>query len=139
MTCVFCAIRDGQLPSVRVYEDDRVLAFMDINPLTDGHVLVVPRAHAETIWDLSDEDARAAMSAARKLAHAIRQALSPDGLNLVQSNGRAAHQTVAHFHLHLIPRWANDGKRLSWTPVPGEPEHIRTLGQRIAAAVSRVA
>jgi histidine triad (HIT) family protein len=138
MTCIFCAIRDGQIPSVRVYEDERIIAFMDINPLTDGHLLVVPKAHAETIWELSDEDARAVMSAARKLAHAIRHALAPDGLNLVQANGRAAHQTVFHFHLHLIPRWANDGKHLSWPVTPGQPDHIRGLGQRIATAVGQV-
>lgn len=138
MTCIFCAIRDGQIPAVRVYEDDRVIAFMDINPLTDGHLLVVPRAHAETIWDLGDEDARAVMSAARTLAHAIRRALNPDGLNVIQANGRAAHQTVLHYHLHLIPRWVDDGKHLAWTPVPGQVDHIRQLGQHIAAAVGQV-
>ena len=104
MDCVFCRIRDGQIPSTRLYEDERTLAFMDINPLTDGHCLVVTRAHAPTLFDVDLADLTAAIATAKRIAEALRRALAPDGLNLLQANGEAAFQSVSHFHLHLIPR-----------------------------------
>lgn len=136
MDCVFCKIVAGELPSTKVYEDDQVLAFMDINPLNDGHLLVVPRRHAETLWDLEIEEAAAVARAARRIAEGIRDALRPDGLTLNQANGRAAHQVVPHFHLHLIPRWAGDGKWFAWTPVPGDIQRIREVGEKIRGAIS---
>src|SRR5262245_62628349 len=108
--CVFCRIRDGQIPSTRVYEDERTIAFMDINPLNEGHALVIPRAHAATIFDADEADLRAAIVTAKRVAMAIRAALRPDGLNLLQANGAAAFQSVAHFHLHLVPQFTGGGK-----------------------------
>jgi histidine triad (HIT) family protein len=107
--CVFCKIRDGQIPSTRVYEDDRTIAFMDINPLNEGHTLIIPRAHAATLFEADDADLRAAIATAKRVAVAIRAALHPDGLNLLQANGAAAFQSVPHFHFHLVPRFT-DGK-----------------------------
>ena len=112
--CVFCMIRDGKIPSAKVYDDQRTLAFMDINPLSRGHCLVVPKAHAATLYEAETEDLKAAIATAKKVAGAIRKALNPDGLNLLQANGAAAFQSVPHFHLHLIPRWTNDGKGFDW-------------------------
>jgi len=102
--CVFCRIRDGQIPSTRVYEDERTIAFMDINPLNEGHTLVISRAHAATLYDADEADLQAAIATARRVARAIRQAIRPDGLNLLQANGAAAFQSVPHFALHLVPR-----------------------------------
>jgi histidine triad (HIT) family protein len=129
--CVFCMIRDGKIPSAKVYDDQRTLAFMDINPLSRGHCLVVPKAHAATLFEAEPEDLKAAIATAKKVAGAIRKALNPDGLNLLQANGAAAFQSVPHFHLHLIPRWTNDGKGFDWKEVPGNREEIMGTADRI--------
>jgi histidine triad (HIT) family protein len=131
--CVFCKIRDGQIPSVTIHEDDRTLTFMDISPLNPGHCLVVTKAHAPTLLDSAEEDLRAAIAAARKVARALREVLTPDGLNMLQANGEAAFQSVPHFHLHLIPRWRGDGKGFDWTPVPGDRNQIQQTGERLRA------
>jgi histidine triad (HIT) family protein len=131
--CVFCRLRDGQIPSVKVYEDERTLAFMDINPLSPGHCLVIPRAHAATLFDAEPTDLQAAITTAQKVARALREALAPDGLNMVQANGAAAFQSVPHFHLHLIPRWADDGKGFDWKLVPGDRDQITKTGERLRA------
>ena len=120
--CVFCMIRDGKIPSAKVYDDERTLAFMDINPLTRGHCLVTTKTHAATLYDVEPEDLKAAIATAKKIAGAIRKALNPDGLNMLQANGAAAFQSVPHFHLHLIPRWAGDGKGFDWKLVPWSRE-----------------
>jgi histidine triad (HIT) family protein len=133
--CVFCKIRDGAIPSVKIYEDERTLCFMDINPLNRGHCLIVTKRHAVTIWESSVEELGAAMEAAKRIALALREALQPDGLNLLQANGAAAFQSVPHFHLHLIPRWMNDGKGFDWPLVPGERGAIVAAGDKIRAAL----
>lgn len=135
MECIFCRIRDGRIPSTRVYEDARTLAFMDINPVNDGHLLVIPKAHAETIFDIDAADITAVAATAQKVAEAIRQALHPEGISLYQANGAAASQVVPHFHLHLIPRWKGDGKGFDWTLVKGDPERIRETAEKIRARV----
>jgi len=134
--CVFCKIRDGQIPSFKIHEDERTVTFMDINPLNSGHCLVVTKAHAATIFEADVEDLVAAMAAAKKVALAIREALKPDGLNILQANGAAAFQSVPHFHLHLIPRWANDGKGFDWKLVPGNREAIMKNGERLRALLN---
>ena len=133
--CVFCRIRDGAIPSVRLHEDERTLCFMDINPLNPGHCLVVTRQHAATVWEVEEADLSAAVLTAQRVARALRRALRPDGLNMLQANGPAAFQSVPHFHLHLIPRWTNDGKGFDWTPVPGEREAIQRAAEQIRAAL----
>lgn len=129
--CVFCKIRDGQIPSVKVYEDAKTLAFMDINPLNPGHCLVVTKIHAATVFDADVSDLQAAIAAAKKVAHAVRRALQPDGMNLLQANGLAAFQSVPHFHFHIIPRWKNDGKGFDWKLTPGNKDEILKVGEQI--------
>ena len=133
--CVFCKIRDGQIPSMKVYEDDKTLVFMDINPLNAGHCLVVTKTHAATIWDSAADDLVAAMTTAQKVALALREAVKPDGLNMLQANGAAAFQSVPHYHLHLIPRWNNDGKGFDWKLVPGDRAQIIGVGERVRTAL----
>jgi histidine triad (HIT) family protein len=135
--CVFCKIRDGELPSMRVYEDERTICFMDINPLNPGHCLVVTKTHAPTIFDADEEDLMAAMATAKLVALALLEAVKPDGLNLLQANGAAAFQSVPHFHLHLIPRWANDGKGFDWMLVPGDRPHIMAVGEKIRTVLAQ--
>ncbi len=134
--CVFCKIRDGQIPSTRIYEDERTLAFMDINPINEGHCLVVTQAHAPTLFDAAEADLQAAITTARRVATALRAALAPDGLNLLQANGAAAFQSVPHFHLHLIPRWTGDGKGFDWKLVPGDRARIQAVADKIRAALT---
>ena len=133
--CVFCKIRDGQIPSVKIYEDERTLAIMDINPINSGHCLVITKAHAPTIWDAEPADLQAAITAARKVALALRDTVKPDGLNMLQANGPAAFQSVPHYHLHLIPRWENDGKGFDWTLKPGDKAQIQAVGERLKQAI----
>jgi len=135
MACVFCRIRDGELPSTKVAEAERAFAIMDINPLNDGHVLVLTKAHAQHLFDIAEEDLVAAARLAWRVASGIRRGLAPDGLNFVQANGRAAFQSVPHFHIHLIPRWLGDGKGFDWALVPGDPARIRAAAERIRAVL----
>jgi histidine triad (HIT) family protein len=133
--CVFCKIRDGQIPSVKIHEDERTLAIMDINPLNTGHCLVISKLHAPTVWDAAPVDLQAAITAAKKVATALRDTLKPDGLNMLQANGTAAFQSVPHYHLHLIPRWENDGKGFDWSLVPGDRAQIQAVGERLRQAL----
>ena len=133
--CVFCKIIDGQLPSMKIDEDDRTLTFMDIHPLSSGHCLVVPKQHAATIFETEVRDLEATMVSAKRVALAIQEALRPDGLNVLQANGAAAFQSVPHFHLHLIPRWTDDGKGFDWKVVPGNREVIMKMGELIRSAL----
>ena len=135
MDCVFCKIRDGQIPSVKIHEDDATFCIMDINPLNPGHCLVITKRHAATLFDAEVADLQAAIATARRVAKAIRSALDPDGLNMLQANGAAAFQSVPHFHLHLIPRFADDGKGFDWKLVPGDRAQITTTGEKIRSAL----
>jgi len=112
--CIFCQIAACQAPASFVYEDDFVVAFMDINQPNPHKVLVIPREHRETIYDLDDDLAAAIFQATVKIARAIRAASGCDGLNVIHFNGRAGQQDVFHFHLHLLPRYHNDAITLEW-------------------------
>jgi len=133
--CVFCKIRDGQIPSFKVYEDSRTLAFMDINPLNPGHCLVITKNHAATIFDVEVLDLQAAIAATKKLAMALKGAVQADGINILQANGAAAFQSVLHFHFHVIPRFNNDGKGFDWKLVAGDKQQIGMNGERIRAVL----
>ncbi len=135
--CVFCKIRDGQIPSVKVYEDDKTFCIMDINPLNRGHCLVITKVHAATLFESKGDDLAAAIATARRVARAIKSALKPDGLNMLQANGAAAFQSVPHFHLHLIPRWNNDGKGFDWKVVHGNRDQIMKAGERIRMLIAK--
>lgn len=134
-SCIFCAIIAGQAPATVVHEDEDTLAFMDINPATQGHVLVVPKRHARDIFDVDEEDALHVMRTAVRVGRAIDKALQPDGVNLIQANRRAAFQSVYHFHVHVIPRWWDDGIAPPWRHAPGDPEILRKTGARIREAL----
>jgi len=134
-TCVFCKIRDGQIPAMKVFEDKRTLCIMDINPISHGHCLVLPKTHAATIFDADAADLQAAMATAKRVAIALKQALEPEGLNVLQANGPAAFQSVPHFHLHLIPRWMRDGKGFDWKLSPGNRTEIAKTREQLRAAL----
>ncbi len=133
--CVFCKIRDGQIPSVKLYEDERTVAIMDINPLNPGHCLVLIKTHAATLFEADAVDLTAAILTAKKVGTALLAALKVDGLNMLQANGAAAFQSVPHLHLHLIPRFANDGKGFDWVPTPGKREEILANADKIKSAL----
>jgi histidine triad (HIT) family protein len=133
--CIFCAIVAGKSPAHLIYEDENAIAFMDINPATDGHALVVPRTHVRDLWDVGETEAANVMTATVRLAERMKKALEPDGLNILHATGAAAFQTVFHFHLHLIPRYVGDPIRLPWVPRPGDRTRIAEMAGKIVAAV----
>jgi histidine triad (HIT) family protein len=122
--CIFCKILAGELPATIVAEDERTVAFMDINPATRGHALVVPRRHATDLLSIDPEELAAVTAAAQRLAARAKERLKADGINVLNSCGAAAWQTVFHFHLHVIPRYQGDPLRLPWLPAPGDPAEI---------------
>jgi histidine triad (HIT) family protein len=136
MDCLFCKIVAGVLPSVKVYEDDQTIAFMDINPRSDGHCLIVPKTHYPTFFDIAERDLMAVMTTAKKVAMAIKASLAPDGMIVYQLNGRVAMQIVDHYHLHLVPRWEDDGVDLTHGLQSGDMEKIKAAGEKIAAALT---
>lgn len=129
--CIFCQIVAEELPSQRVDEDELTIAFMDINPATRGHALVIPRRHAKDLIEIDAEDLQATVLAAQRLARTMRERLEPDGINLLNSCGPAAWQTVFHFHIHVIPRYAGDPLRLPWTPGPGDADEIAATAEQL--------
>jgi histidine triad (HIT) family protein len=133
--CIFCAIATGQAPAIVLYEDEHTVAFMDINPATRGHVLVIPKRHARDLLDVSEEDLQHVMRTVQCMARAVDQALQPDGVNLIQANRIAAFQSVYHFHVHVIPRWFGDGIAPPWRHAPGDPQALRELGAKIQQAL----
>ena len=129
--CIFCKIVAGELPSQRVDEDEQTVSFMDISPATRGHALVVPRRHARNLLEIEADDLEATMLAAQRLARTITERLDADGVNLLNACGPAAWQTVFHFHVHVIPRYAGDPLRLPWTPEEGDPEEIAAAAEAL--------
>jgi histidine triad (HIT) family protein len=127
--CIFCKIIAGALPGQIVDQDDDTVAFMDIAPATRGHALVVPRRHARNLLEIDDDDLAATLRAARRLAGRMTDRLDADGVNLINSCGAAAWQTVFHFHIHVIPRYEDDPMRLPWTPSLGDPEQIAAIAE----------
>jgi len=134
--CVFCRIVAGQIPSTRVYEDAQVLAFMDIGQVNPGHVLVAAKKHAANLFELDDAQAAAIAQASAKIARALKVAFNPEGLSVYQANGKAAGQTVFHYHVHLVPRHAGDGMELTW-PVKNPPrEKLEENAAKIRARLA---
>jgi histidine triad (HIT) family protein len=131
--CLFCRIAAGEIPATRVHEDERTLAFMDINPATRGHMLVIPREHSSDLLEIGREDLAACAMTAQQLAARAKERLGADGVNLINSCGREAWQTVFHFHLHVIPRYAGDPLRLPWTPEPGDRDAIAAAAEELTS------
>lgn len=133
--CVFCKIVAGQIPATKVAEDDACVAFMDIGQVNPGHVLVAAKAHAENVYALDEAQAAGIARAVVRISRAIRAAFAPEGLSVYQANGAAAGQTVFHYHVHLVPRHANDGMAFTW-PVQNPPrEALEAHAARIRAAL----
>jgi histidine triad (HIT) family protein len=132
--CIFCGIVAGELPARIVDEDERTISFMDINPATRGHALVIPRVHVEDLLSIDPSELAAVGAAAQRLAVRAKNRLGANGINLLNSCGASAWQTVFHFHLHVIPRYENDPLRLPWTPAPGDPEEIAAAAAVIGLA-----
>jgi histidine triad (HIT) family protein len=130
--CLFCKIVAGDIPATIVREDERTVAFMDINPATRGHLLVVPRAHAVDLLEVPGEDLAACLAAAQELARRVQERLGADGINLWNSCGARAGQEVFHFHVHVIPRYEGDPVRLPWQPAPGDADEIKAAAQALA-------
>ncbi|RLC17699.1 MAG: HIT family protein [Deltaproteobacteria bacterium] len=135
--CIFCKIVKGEIPSIKVYEDDILLAFADINPISDGHTLIIPKRHAENIWKLSADEITAIHLTSQKVAQAMKASLNPDGIAFLQLNGRGVNQLVMHYHLHLIPR-TSGGPELTmtnWELKQGNMETITATAEKIASAI----
>jgi histidine triad (HIT) family protein len=131
--CLFCKIVAGEIPATIVAEDDRTIAFMDINPATRGHALVIPREHAADVFAIDPADLQAVAVVAQRLARRAREQLGADGVNLLNASGPAAWQTVFHFHLHVIPRYEGDPLRLPWIPAPGDMDDIKSAAAQLTA------
>jgi len=132
MDCIFCKIISGDIPAIRVLDEARVIAFMDINPSAKGHLLVVPKKHAENIFEIEKDDLSAVFRAVKRCAMAIKEALNADGATVLQLNGKASDQVVPHLHVHVIPRWNNDGLTVStWEMKPGDMEEIQALADQV--------
>ncbi|HLM59362.1 MAG TPA: HIT family protein [Pyrinomonadaceae bacterium] len=129
--CIFCKISSGQAPASFVFQSEEVFAIMSLDQPNPYKVLVIPRLHIENIYDLSAEEAAHIFQATVKIARAVREASGCDGLNLVQSNGRAGQQDVFHFHLHLVPRFNDDGILLSWQNMLAERSELNRMAEEI--------
>lgn len=114
--CIFCKIANGEIPSATFYEDEDFRVILDLGPASKGHALILPKAHAANIYEISDDMAAKAMILAKKMATKMTEALKCDGFNIVQNNGEPAGQTVFHFHMHLIPRYEGDQVGITWKP-----------------------
>lgn len=130
--CLFCSIVAGEVPATIVAQDEHTVSFMDINPATRGHALVVPREHAQDLLSIESEQLQRVIVAAQRLAARVRERLGADGVNLLNSCGALAWQTVFHLHVHVIPRYAGDPLRLPWQPRPGQPDEIAAAAQELS-------
>ena len=129
--CIFCKIVAGEVPSTIVDEDERTIAFMDISPATRGHALVIPREHATDLLSIPLEDLDACMRGAQRLAHRMKEVLGAEGINVLNSCGSAAWQTVFHFHIHVIPRYPDDPLKLPWIPGEGDMDEIKKTAEEL--------
>ena len=129
--CIFCKIIARELPGLIIDEDEHTVAFMDINPATRGHLLVVPRNHARDLLEIGPEDLSAVALASQRLGKRVHDRLGADGVNLLNSRGQTAWQTVFHFHMHVIPRYADDPLRLPWKPAAGDADEIAAVARQL--------
>lgn len=129
--CIFCKIAAGEIPSKALYEDDDFKVILDLGPANAGHALILPKEHADNLYELEDETAAKVLVLAKKMATKMSEKLQCDGFNLVQNNGEAAGQTVMHFHLHLIPRYFDDGQKIAWIPGAPTQEELEETRKKI--------
>lgn len=133
--CIFCKLVAGEIPAAVVYEDELVIAFMDIGQVNPGHVLVATKRHAQDVLALTPEECARVMQVAQTIAKAQQEAFAPSGITLLQANGHDGGQTVFHFHMHVVPRHADDGVHLSWPRKEPEPAKLQGYAERIRAAL----
>lgn len=131
MDCIFCKIAKGEIPSNTIYEDEEFRVILDLGPATRGHALILPKKHADNLYELSDETVASAMKLARRMALLMKEKLHCDGLNLMQNNGEAAGQTVSHFHVHVIPRYEGDGQSINWVKGKPSQEELEAVRKEI--------
>ena len=129
--CIFCKIAKGEIPSRTVYEDEDFRAILDLGPATQGHTLILPKEHAANLLELPEGTASKVLPVAQKIAAQLKEKLGWDGLNLIQNNGETAGQTVMHFHLHIIPRYQDDGQKLLWNPTQPGAEELDRVYRKI--------
>ena len=134
--CIFCRIAAGRIPAAKVHDDELTVAFMDLGQVNPGHVLVASKRHAVTLLDLTEQEAAAVMQTARRVALGIREAFDPPGLTLLQANGREGDQTVFHFHMHVVPRHADDGVGLTWPRKNPSGDTLQSYAARLRAAMT---
>ncbi|MBQ9122752.1 MAG: HIT family protein [Lachnospiraceae bacterium] len=132
--CIFCKIANGEIPSRTIYEDQQFRVILDLSPATKGHALILPKEHADNLFELPEKVAADAMNVAKKMGAVLKDRLNADGLNLVQNNGEAAGQTVMHFHLHMIPRYKEDGQNINWKPHEPSAEELDEICKQITEA-----
>lgn len=133
--CIFCKIITGEIPSTKVFENEHVLAFLDISQVTKGHTLVIPKVHKENVYELTPDMAKSIFEVVPEIARALKKTFSPIGLNTINNNGEAAGQSVFHYHLHLIPRYGEgDGFGAVWKTHTSEytPEDLQDMAQSIS-------
>lgn len=135
--CIFCKIIKGEIPSFKVYEDEKVYAFLDINPISEGHTLIIPKKHAQDLWDIDGESLTAVHLASKKIMGAIKKALKPTGVVAMQLNGKSVGQAVFHYHLHLVPRYEGTPPLpvARWEITPGNMEKIKETTEKIKGAI----
>ncbi|HOV87229.1 MAG TPA: HIT family protein [Syntrophobacteraceae bacterium] len=133
--CIFCRIVAGQIPCAKLYEDEYVLGFLDINPINPGHSLVLPKRHYAVLTEVPDRELEACIGAAKRVARAVSRSVGSAGLNLLQNNGRAAGQLIEHVHFHLIPRDPGDGFLTSWPGKPYPSGQMEAVLEKIKAAL----
>jgi len=137
MDCIFCKIVDGEIPALRVLDEDEVIAFMDINPSSRGHMLVIPKNHAENIFEISEAGLSAVMGAVKRCAVAVKKALGAEGVTVLQLNGTASDQVVPHLHVHIMPRWKDDGLTVSnWEMKAGDMDELQDIARRVQERLS---
>ena len=129
--CVFCKIVDGKVPAAKVYEDEKVISFLDIMPANKGHCLVVPKKHSQTLIEMSDDDLTATIKAAKKVAMALSLCFGNGSFNIVMNNGKEAGQVVYHAHIHIIPRFQKDRLRIKWSHLKYEGDEIKEYSEKI--------
>ena len=132
--CPFCEIAAGVAWAWRIDENPGAIAFLDVNPASEGHTLVIPRNHARDIWELNEPDAAAVWELTRLVAQRVRSTFAPAGLTILQSNGEAAWQHVFHVHVHVVPRWTDDGLRKPWNMIPEDPDRLERVAERLRQA-----
>lgn len=129
--CIFCKIANGEIPSKTIYEDEKFRVILDLGPATKGHALIIPKQHYADIFEIPEETVGDAMKLAKKMAELMTEKLGCDGFNIVQNNGETAGQTVKHFHIHLIPRYKDDGQHILWEPGEVSQDELEMIKRQI--------